>query len=384
MATLNAYYQFDIDLLNLNWFIANLESYRLDQDVYEPWEDRFTLFTPTDALVEHGSGFDYDARAQMYQGIVEAVSYWFYDADAFAWTEAYLLSDLNVSALDLYDALQSASTDDDFALIETRLTGNDMFNMSEFDDHARGYNGNDTMYGRGGADVLYGDDGMDKLRGGDGDDNLFGGTGKDSLFGGKDDDVLRGGTNDDILKGNSGADDLAGGDGDDELRGGAGTDLLGGAEGNDQLCGGAGNDTLRGGNGEDRLSGNAGNDNLSGGHGADWLNGGAGDDIVRGGNGRDVVGGGGGDDHLYGGAEEDLFVFRTGDDVDTIEDFEVSFLGYDRIDLSGLASITSWNDLRSNHITQDGSDVVIDGGNGDMLILSDTDVDNLVKLFFDF
>ncbi|MCB1357686.1 MAG: hypothetical protein KDK53_14710 [Maritimibacter sp.] len=400
MATLNAYYQFDIDGLNLNRFIANLKSYLLEENVFDPWEDRFTYYNPDEAIVQHGTDFAYGSGAQMYAGTVEAWSEWFYEN--FVWYQAYLLSDLNVPTQDMYDALQSSSTDDDQALVQSLLSGDDMFNMSQFDDHVRGYDGDDTFYGRRGADVLSGDDGNDELRGGSGADALFGDDGQDKLLGGKGADLLRGGEDGDVLKGESGDDELFGGKGADKLvggddddtavggggsdviRGGAGNDALGAGKGADTVFGGAGDDLLLGGGGDDALSGGTGDDELGGGKGEDRLFGEQDDDVLRGGGGRDVLRGGAGEDTLFGGAGEDLFVFATGDDVDTIKDFDVSFLSYDRIDLTGLDSIKGWKDLTNNHMTQDGGDVVIDGGDGDLLILRDTGIDSLVKLFFDF
>lgn len=366
MANLDAYFQFDIDLLNLNWFVDNIESFRLDDDIFDPWEDRYTIFTPDEAIVLHGSGFAYDTSANMYQGNVEAFSLWFYDHHLLAWTEAVLVSDLNVPTLDIYNALQSASTADDFALLEEALSGDDMFNMSHFDDNVRAFDGDDTVRGHRGADTLMGDDGNDTLYGGTGKDKLIGGQGQDALFGGRDGDFLRGGADDDVLRGGQGGDKLSGNQGADRLFGGADGDILHGR---------ADGDVLRGEEGDDALFGDLGRDRLFGG---------LGNDVLRGGDGADVLRGGSGQDTLFGGAGEDLFKFRTGDGIDTIKDFEVSFLGHDRISLEGLDAVTGWNDLKQNHMQQDGSDVVIDGGNGDMLILEDTSIDNLSKIFFDF
>lgn len=366
MAKLNAYFQFDFDQLNLNRFVENMESFRLDEDVYEPWQDRFTIFTADEAIVLHGNGFAYDAQANMYQGTVEAFSQWFYDDYAFSWNEAFLLSELDVPTLDIYNAEQSASTDDDFALLEGMLSGDDMFVMSAFDDTVRGFGGDDTFKGRGGDDTMSGDEGADVLQGGDGEDRLFGGAGKDSLLGGADDDILRGGENGDLLRGGKGDDDLYGG------------------SGRDTLLGGAGDDTMRGGLGEDKLLGGADDDVLHGGKGDDVLRGGAGEDELYGGKQDDILRGGAGEDELHGGAGEDLFKFKTGDGVDIIKDFETSFLDHDQISLKGLDSITSWQDLTQNHMEQVGGDVVIDGGDGDMLILEDTSMNALVKVFFEF
>ena len=75
--------------------------------------------------------------------------------------------------------------------------------------------------------------------------------------------------------------------------------------------------------GNDSLIGNAGNDTLIGGNGTDFLVGSAGDDLLYGGNGTDT---------LRGGLGEDIFVFASGEGIDTITDFS---LGTDKIGLTG-------------------------------------------------
>ena len=104
--------------------------------------------------------------------------------------------------------------------------------------------------------------------------------------------------------------------------GGSGDDTLTGTEGNDSLIGRRGNDTL---------TGNAGNDTLIGGNGKDFLVGSAGDDLLDGGNGTDTLRGGLGNDILTGGNRQDIFVFASGEGIDTINDFE---LGTDKIGLT--------------------------------------------------
>lgn len=222
------------------------------------------------------------------------MSEWFWDPIELKYSQNYVLSELTANPRDVFNARESASTVDDFALLASMLSGEDMFNLSMADDNARGYDGADVMYGFTGADVLRGDAGKDKLYGGTQNDVLAGGDGKDKLYGGNDNDILRGG------------------DGKDVLRGGAGRDKILGGEG------------------------------------------------------------------------EDLFQFRTGDGKDIVKDFEASFLAHDHFDLSGLVSVVSWSDLKNNHMTQDGSSVVIDGGNGDLLILRHTDLDSLIKDYFEF
>lgn len=122
------------------------------------------------------------------------------------------------------------------------------------------------------------------------------------------------------IKGNGFANDIAGADGKDLIRG------LGG---NDALEGGAGNDRLFGEVGADRLTGGTGNDRLSGGKGAD------------------------------------TFVFFDGDGADIVTDFRAAGRGHDRIDLSGHADVSSFDDLV---ITQAGASTRIDLGDDTILL----------------
>ncbi len=184
------------------------------------------------------------------------------------------------------------------------------------DDTINGKAGKDDLYGRDGDDTLNGGEGHDKLYGENGDDTLNGGAGKDILEGGKGDDFLYGNEGDDVLRGGSGNDTLKGDDGDDRLFGGAGNDGMTGGNGHDRLYGGSGDDTLDGDNGADRLEGGEGNDILVGGRHDDRLIGDGGNDRLQGG--KDA-------DYLTGGEGADEFLFRKGDGVDVITDFEDGF-----------------------------------------------------------
>jgi hypothetical protein len=104
-----------------------------------------------------------------------------------------------------------------------------------------------------------------------------------------------------------------------------------GTKDNDTLTGNAGNDLLNGRNGNDSLIGNAGNDILISDNGTDFLVGSAGDDLLDGGNGFDTLRGGLGTDILIGGNGQDIFVFASGEGIDTITDFK---LGTDQIGLT--------------------------------------------------
>lgn len=140
-----------------------------------------------------------------------------------------------------------------------------------------------------------------------------------------------------------------------------------------------GNDAVNGFGGRDTIHGHGGNDLIKGASGADRLHGGNGRDRIFGGNGDDLIRGGKGDDREHGGAGEDTFVFRTGDDAAMILDFDAKGAAHDLIDLSALGSVRSWRDLTRNHMERDGADVVIDGGNGDVIILKGVRLGDLDK-----
>jgi hypothetical protein len=140
-----------------------------------------------------------------------------------------------------------------------------------------------------------------------------------------------------------------------------------GGYGNDTLTGTEGNDILIGGRGNDSLIGNAGNDTLIGGNGTDFLVGSAGNDLLDGGNGDDTLTGGLGTDTLTDGNDQDIFVFASGEGIDTITDFK---LGTDQI---GLTEGLTFGDLSfsGNEILM-GSDVlaVLTGVNTNTLTAS--------------
>lgn len=95
--------------------------------------------------------------------------------------------------------------------------------------------------------------------------------------------------------------------------------------------------------------------------------------------GKNVLTGGKGNDRLTGGLALDTFVFATGDGKDTITDFTAKGSDHDVIDLSRLSSITSFSDLKAHHLEKSGSDVVIDGLNGDSITLLDVNIKDLGK-----
>lgn len=108
------------------------------------------------------------------------------------------------------------------------------------------------------------------------------------------------------------------------------------------FAGGSGDNTKTLGVGNDRASGGAGNDKLSGGAGSDIIRGDAGTDTLNGNGGNDRLAGGSGTDKLTGGTGRDVFIYADGDGADTIVDF---LHGTDRIDLTGVAALTRFDQL---------------------------------------
>lgn len=152
----------------------------------------------------------------------------------------------------------------------------------------------------------------------------------------------------------------------------AGT-LLGYA-GNDALTGSSGHDKLSGGGGRDALAGAGGNDSIAGGSGADRLWGGAGNDKLYGGWGHDKLNGGAGNDLMVGREGNDVFVFSGGDD--TVRDFN-AYNSAEDIDLSRAQGIFGFNDLRANHMSQRGENVLIEDAAGNSMLLRNVNINAL-------
>lgn len=253
-------------------------------------------------------------------------------------------------------------------------------------DHLSGGVGDDTLYGELGVDNIFGGSGADLGYGGSGNDKLFGGDGADTLYGGTQEDRLYGEAGDDSLFGDAGFDRLQGGAGEDTLWGGAqadnlfgdadndtlygegGFDRLFGGAGYDFLSAGDGSDALFGGAGEDTAYGGAEDDRFFGGQGDDVLYGEAGHDSLRGEAGFDTLIGGAGNDTLTGNFNADTFVFADGGGDDIVTDFDRPN-AFERIDLSALSAVVDFADLAANHLTQSGSDAVIDDGAGTTITL---------------
>ena len=110
------------------------------------------------------------------------------------------------------------------------------------------------------------------------------------------------------------------------------------------------------------------------------LTGNKGRNTLLGGEGDDVIGGGRGDDTMTGDDGADTFVFKFGGDRDIITDFEV---GTDKINLVGFDNASNFEELQTE-MFKNGNDVWIQLGNGDRLIIQNTDVGDLDANHFNF
>ena len=241
---------------------------------------------------------------------------------------------------------------------------------------------------------------IEDLGGSSMDDSLYGDTGANSIFG-------RAGA--DWLQGRAGDDALYGGDGNDVLSGGAGADLLDGGNGTDRAqyfmskqgltvslansasnTGNAAGDTyvsiedIAGSRFDDQLFGNSIANKLLGNGGDDLLSGAGGDDTLAGGSGSDHLAGGAGNDSLRGGSGADVFVFDTGFGQDVIHDFDPAL---DLIDLNAAllgATAQTGADVFNDFGTVLGSNVTLDFGGGDMILVekvSDLSLFNTAFIF---
>lgn len=225
----------------------------------------------------------------------------------------------------------------------------------------KGAAGNDKLYGYAGNDKLYGYAGNDYLDGGKGNDVLYGGAGNDTY-------VYRDGDGVDTVSGYEAGKDIL------HIAKGALKSVTIAGNKKDLLFNvGKGRVTLKGMAGKTitlknvsggiytmtktaltakkgfagvmdaaahlstittvnasvatkaaTLYGNARANTITGGASNDKLYGRAGNDVLKGGNGSDYLDGGVGNDKLYGGVGNDVFVYRDGDGVDTVCDFEAS------------------------------------------------------------
>jgi len=221
----------------------------------------------------------------------------------------------------------------------------------------------DTLEGSAGHEVIMGNGGNDVIRTYGGHDRVYAGAGNDKMFAydGMEQFHGEGGTDYVFYTQSTEAVnvDLAANTGQGGYAEGDtyyGVEAVRGSLYNDTIAGDAGNDKLYGYKGDDALVGRGGNDQLFGQDGDDVLDGGA------------------GNDQYTGGAGADTFVANVGDGLDKIRDFED---GVDLIKMIGQ----SWGEIQ---LTQNGSDVDVEYGNGDVLTIENTSVADITEADFNF
>lgn len=315
-----------------------------------------------------------------------------------------------------------------------KLYGND--NPDGTYDILNGGAGNDKMFGGAGDDEMNGGAGKDRYVGGAGDDYMISSKGVDTYIGGAGtwdhisfnngghsgvyanlstgEIIDQWGNHErvsgvEVLKGSQRADEFIGNKHDNDFRGLAGDDTLDGGNGIDRIRydrdaeyggdngvtvnlkkgtatdGFGDTDTLirienvRGSDFGDRITGSNGKNKLEGEGGRDRLFGLKGNDTLEGDGGSDRLDGGSGDDYLTGGSQNDTFIFKGSFGYDVITDFNTSGKG-EKIDLSGVAEISSFNDLVNNHLSafdDEYGDAFIEDGSGNSIHLWGVSVDEL-------
>lgn len=88
-------------------------------------------------------------------------------------TERWHIGNITVDPALLLDAVQTASTADEFAILKGEFGGADRFELSPKADYVFGFGGADTINGNGGADTLRGGTGADLMSGGNGEDDFI-------------------------------------------------------------------------------------------------------------------------------------------------------------------------------------------------------------------
>jgi hypothetical protein len=218
------------------------------------------------------------------------------------------------------EELQALETQFDFDAQQiAENLGNEDIKGTEEEDFLIGSVNSEAIAGLAGNDTLLGKSDLDTLLGGKGDDQIECNGGNALLIGNEGNDNLSVFVSTDAADRNS---TLLGGQGEDSINSGSKDDLLFGGSEADELFSFAGKDTLSGGEGDDIFDGGDDNDELVGDNGNDTITGEDGNDLIDGGNGNDRFYDTQGSDRLTGGEGKDQFVLLSGNNTDTIADFQ--------------------------------------------------------------
>jgi hypothetical protein len=272
----------------------------------------------------------------------------------------------------------------------TGNAGNNILNGGAGLDIMTGGNGNDTYYADRATDKII-ETNASKAIGGIDLVHFSGAAGKFTL-GANIEHLKLDGTKNINGTGNELSNLIIGNAGANKINGGAGVDIMKGGNGNDtyyadlstdkaietSAAGGTDRVHFKGTSGTFTLGANIENltldgnkaiggtgnslaNSLVGNKGSNMLNGMAGDDTLSGGKGADI---------LTGGIGADTFIFKTGAGHDTVTDFEN---GKDHFNFKLWTAIGDFADLKAEHLTVSGHDLIIHAGN-DSLTLKHTDI----------
>ena len=362
MAAVSANYGLDINLVDFH-VMADGDASVTSTYVRVVYDGGTTRATFT------GSGIAVDAHGTVTSGTVTGYKEEFLSNGS--WVADWSMQGMApVSAVSVYNAILSAGTSDDLALLQQALAGGDTANLSNEADIVVSYAGNDRVNGLGGNDRIDGSAGNDTLDGGLGNDTLIGGAGNDSLVGGSGSDSLVGGTGNDVYAVNASTDRIAETSTvstEVDLVQSSVTWSLGANLERLTLTGSA---VIHG-------TGNALANVLTGNAAANALNGGAGNDVLSAGAGNDILNGGAGNDSLVGGSGNDSYVVdAVGDritesttlasEIDIVSASVSWTLGdnLERLTLTGSAVIHATGNGLANVLTGNAAANVLNGGLG--------------------
>jgi len=171
-------YGFSISSLNFNWFAQNAYGSGTVTNANVTFEgttyaDRI-YYNASGSGIDHqleffGTGITGTPTTGITGGTVQAIA----EVDNNGNVLLAYASGLSLSAVDVYNAIQSTSNTDDINLFATGFAGNDLISLSNGTDYMGGFDGNDTVLGFGGNDYLFGGAGNDSIDGGSGIDRAI-------------------------------------------------------------------------------------------------------------------------------------------------------------------------------------------------------------------
>jgi hypothetical protein len=166
MATFAAFDQFNIDNIDLNYYVRSYFDDRLNNNAnlifngvtYADWYWVNGFDGSADLELDFlGSGFAINEAGDFTAGTVNAVAELDLEAEAILW----FVQGISLPATAIYSSAFTASGADELALVASALESNDLIVLSPFADTMNGYGGNDFIRGNAGNDDIDGGTGLD-------------------------------------------------------------------------------------------------------------------------------------------------------------------------------------------------------------------------------